>query len=68
MNNVEPSKIDITFKIQNRYKMNINLELLNAIYLYSKIEKRGFLIDIEGVKVSCLDNLKLDGLQVNVKS
>lgn len=37
-----------TLKLQNKYKMKINMELYFMLVLYNKIEKRGFRVyDIE---------------------
>ena len=51
----------ISTSLSNRFGFNISNDLLSDIILYSKIEKRGFLIISEKEKYRCLNNIKLDG-------
>ena len=43
-NNVDNFVITESLKMQNKYKINSNLELYFALSYYKKIEKRGFFI------------------------
>ncbi len=50
------------FKIlSKRYNLNVRFTLLADLYLYTRIEKRGFHVISEGVIYKCKDNLKLLG-------
>lgn len=51
----------INTSLSNRFGFNISNDLLSDIILYSKIEKRGFLIISEKEKYRCLNSIKLDG-------
>lgn len=51
----------ISTSLSNRFGFNISNDLLSDIILYSKIEKRGFLIISEKEKYRCLSSIKLDG-------
>lgn len=52
-------------KIENsftkRFGYAIKHNLIADIQLYQLIETRGFLIQINGEKIECLNNIKLDG-------
>lgn len=51
----------INESLSKRFGFNISSNLLSDIILYSKIEKRGFLIFNEKESFTCLNNIKLDG-------
>lgn len=54
----------INKSLSNRFSINISVNLLADLVLYSKIEKRGFYLLVNGVKVECLESIILDGLQM----
>jgi hypothetical protein len=51
----------IETSLSNRFNFNIKNELLCDIKLYTDIEKRGFLLIQDGEKITCQDNITLDG-------
>lgn len=60
---VESNREELKFKLSSRY--NIDFEAIDYfdIILYDKIEKRGFkILSKGGVKYSCLNNIRLDGV------
>ena len=58
----------INKSLSNRFKLNISFDLMNDIYLYSNIEKRGFYLIQKDVIFTCINNLKLDGNNRIVKN
>ena len=58
----------INQSLSKRFGLNIQNDLLADINLYSKIEKRGFLIFINGAKVKCLKSITLDGKNPIIKN
>ena len=67
-NRLEENRKLITDSLSKRFGFNIKNQVLCDIVLYSKIEKRGFLLFINGVAVECLENITLDGLNPIIKS
>lgn len=57
----------INESLSNRFGVKIIVPMLSDIHLYSKIEKRGFLIRVNGVNIECLDNITLDGMNPILK-
>ena len=58
----------INQSLTNRFGFNIKNDKLSDLKLYSKTEKRGFLIYHNGVKIECLNNITLDGQTVIANS
>lgn len=58
----------INHSLSKRFGFEITNEVLCDLVLYSKIEKRGFLIVNNGVKITCLNNIKLDGMLMMSKN
>ena len=54
------NRIKINESLSNRFKMNIEFDKLCDLVLYSKIEKRGFLIKGKE-EYRCLSNIRLSG-------
>ena len=52
----------INESLTKRFKLKISVSLLADIELYRSIEKRGFLIECEGMSYECVNNIKLDGM------
>lgn len=49
----------LNYAQSKRFKINLNLNILADIRTYSSIEKRGFLIEIKGVRYTCLEHINL---------
>lgn len=45
--------------LSNRFNVYVNADKLADIVFYSKVETRGFLIDIEGVKICQLQKVEI---------
>lgn len=60
---LEDNRNSISESLSKRFGLKVVNSLLSDIVLYSKIEKRGFLIYFDGVPVECLENITLDGKQ-----
>lgn len=58
---LEEHRDKINTSLSKRFGFRIENNLLADIKLYITIEKRGFLIYQDGVKVECLKSIKLDG-------
>lgn len=54
----------INRSLSNRFSFNIKADLIGDLKLYTTIEKRGFLIFKDGVKIECRENITLDGLRM----
>lgn len=65
---LEANRKTIEGSLFNRFGFNINIDLIADLRLYNSIEKRGFLIHINGEKAKCLRSIILDGARVIVKS
>lgn len=50
--------------LSNRFGFNIDTPLISDLKLYTTIEKRGFLIFKDGVKIECRENITLGGLML----
>lgn len=64
---VENNRNNINESLSNRFGFNILNELLCDIKLYITIEKRGFLMFIDGEKVTCLNDITLDGQKLMIR-
>lgn len=51
----------ISESLSNRFKLKIQLDRLADLVLYSKVESRGFHIEVEGDVIECLEQIKLSG-------
>lgn len=49
-------------KLKDRYGIRINFNLISQLLLYKKIETRGFLVESGGEYYTCLDHIKLIGV------
>lgn len=54
----------ISSSLSNRFGFLINTDVLADLTLYISIESRGFLLYAEGEKITCLEDLRLDGDKV----
>ena len=58
----------INNSLSKRFKLDFESNLLCDINLYSKVEKRGFYIVVNGQEILCLNSIRLDGNKVIMKS
>lgn len=65
---MKDNRKSISESLSKRFGLEVKNDVLCDIVLYSKIEKRGFLLFINGVAVECLENITLDGLNPIIKS
>lgn len=54
--------------LTKRFGVEVRAPLLSDVKLYTTIEKRGFLLVKDGVDITCLDQITLDGERVTFKS
>ena len=54
--------------LSNRFGFKIKSDMIADIRLYSSIEKRGFLISVNGEYRQWLSNITLDGLRMTVSN
>lgn len=52
----------INTSLSNRFGFNVKADILADLKLYSTIEKRGFLISINGEFAECQNDIILDGM------
>lgn len=57
---IEENRKKINASLSNRFKMNITFNQVADLFLYQKVEKRGFRVELDGVSL-CQDNLTLNG-------
>lgn len=58
---MQSNREKINQSLSNRFGFTINQDILSDLKLYITIEKRGFLLCKDGIKMECLNNLVLDG-------
>ena len=58
---LQSNREKINHSISNRFGFSIKNDILSDLKLYTTIEKRGFLIYKDGVKIECLNSIVLDG-------
>ena len=59
---LESNRSHIKESLSKRFGIDLSNDILSDIKLYSKIEKRGFLIANKEDIYTCLNTIKLDGL------
>lgn len=64
---LDENREKINQSLSKRFNMNVKNNILADIKLYDTIEKRGFLIYLEGSIVECLDDITLNGLITTAK-
>lgn len=64
----EAHRENITESLTNRFGFTIKSDLIADLRLYSSIEKRGYLISVDGEYQECQNDIILDGLKMTVKS
>lgn len=60
----EENRLYICDSLSNRFGVSVHLPILADIKLYTMIEKRGFLLYVNGVEVECREKVILDGEKV----
>lgn len=55
----------LNYAQSRRHKTGLNLSILSDIKLYNSIEKRGFLVEIKGVRYLCPQDISL---QLEIKT
>lgn len=68
LSRVNENRDTINKSLYNRFGYNLELDILADFKLYSTIEKRGFLISINGVYAECQNHIILDGLMPIIRS
>ena len=58
---------EISASLTNRFGVTVYSDILADLRLYKTIEKRGYLISIDGEKIECQENITLDGLRMTAK-
>ena len=64
----EDNRYNIDFSLLNRFGFAINSALIADLRLYSSIEKRGYLISVNGEYVECQNKITLYGLKITLKN
>ena len=59
---------EVNSSLTKRFKIEIHNDMLADLKLYSSIEKRGFYIATINGSVTCLSNIRLDGLALITKN
>lgn len=54
--------------LTKRFGVEVRVPLLADVKLYTTIEKRGFLLVKDGVDITCLNQVALDGERVTFRS
>ena len=67
-NRLKENRDKINESLTKRFNIWIELDILADFKLYTTIEKRGFLIYVNGEAVECLDYLELVGTKINKSS
>ena len=65
---IEQNRNEMNQALSKRYGFNVKMDELCDIKLYSKIEKRGFLIETDKERFTCLSSITLDGEKLMNKS
>lgn len=67
-NKLNDNREKINNSLTNRFKIELECDILCDIKLYALIEKRGFLIEDKEERYECLNIIKLDGLMPTIKN
>jgi hypothetical protein len=62
------NRSEVNESLTNRFKIKVKCDILADLKLYSSIEKRGFYIASTIGSITCLSNIRLDGLELIIKS
>ena len=58
----------VSESLSNRFGFRIEADLIADLKLYNTIEKRGYLISIDGEYIECQNDITLDGMMLTSKS
>lgn len=58
----------INSSLSKRFNFDIKSDMLADLRLYTSIEKRGFLISIDGEFAECQNSIKLNGMKISFKN
>lgn len=64
---IEETRKYYTDSIKNRFGFDVSIDLLCDLKLYTTIEKRGFLLFVDGDKIECQNNITYAGGKMIVK-
>ena len=59
---------EINQSLSKRFGCNFKSDIIADLRLYKTIEKRGYLISVDGDKIECQENITLDGLKMIARS
>lgn len=62
------NRTEISKSLSNRFGVNVQADVLADLRLYKAIEKRGYLISVNGEQFECQNNITLDGLKLITRS
>lgn len=62
------NRLGIMNSLSKRFGFTIKSDLIADLRLYSSIEKRGFLISVDGEYIECQNAMVLDGLKMIVEN
>ena len=65
---LQENRVKISESLSKRFGYSIKCDLLSDLRLYISIEKRGFLILVNGEKCDCLESIILDGQNLTTKN
>lgn len=65
---LDENRDSIKKSLSGRFGFSINCDSIADLRLYSSIEKRGFLISVNGEYVECLNNIILSGQTIRKNS
>lgn len=54
----------INHSLSNRFSFTVKSDIIADLRLYSSIEKRGYLISVDGEQIECQENITLDGMRM----
>lgn len=64
MNKLEENRKTINDSLSKRFGFRVENNKLCDLKLYDKVEKRGYLIEVESEIITCPEEVKLDGVKV----
>lgn len=62
------SRDNINTSLSNRFNLNFVCNILCDLKLYTTIEKRGFLLYVNGEKIDCLNTITLNGNSLTMRT
>lgn len=62
---LEDNRTKINSSLSNRFGFIIENDVLCDLKLYTSIEKRGFMLYVNGRRIECLNDITLVGMKIN---